>query len=180
MVTYTSHTTKIINRNTEKANFHEIIAIDYRRGIFKVRTGRGNRGSFKGGMIQTVDLNQRNCTCNKLEICHLPCYIYLLFASNNTFHMSGLWIRAILLKVMQVHTNLASCQWSIRGHGLNTQALNLDMIPIKFVINEGLSLRGLLMKWMKEERNAIVVVVVGVKVTILEPVTPGNILYILY
>ena len=44
---------------------------------------------------------------------------------------------------------------------------------------EGLSLRGFLMKWMREERNAIVVVVVGVKATTLEPVTPGNILYIL-
>ena len=52
------------------------------------------------------------------------------------------------------------------------------MIPIKFVIKEGLSLRGLLMKWMKDKRNAIVVVVVGVKVPTLEPVTPGNILYI--
>ena len=53
------------------------------------------------------------------------------------------------------------------------------MIPIKFVVKEGLSLRGLLMKWMREERNAIVVVVVGVMVTTLEPVTLGNILYIL-
>ena len=54
------------------------------------------------------------------------------------------------------------------------------MILIKFVVKEGLSLRELLTKWMREKRNAIVVVVVEVKVTILEPVTPGNILYILY
>ena len=69
---YTSHATNIINKNTEKANFHKIVAFDYRRGVFQVEIGRGNRGSFKGGKIQTVDLNQRKCTCNKLEIYHLP------------------------------------------------------------------------------------------------------------
>ena len=34
--------------------------------------------------------------------------------------------------------------------------------------------------WMRVERNELIVVVVGAKVTILEPVTPGNMLYILY
>ena len=36
---YTLHTTKIINRNTEKANFHEIVAFDYSRGVSEVKTG---------------------------------------------------------------------------------------------------------------------------------------------
>ncbi|XP_057533383.1 uncharacterized protein LOC130811201 [Amaranthus tricolor] len=70
---YTSHATKIITRNTEKANFHEIVAFDDGRGIFQVKTGRGNRGSSKGGNIQIVDLGEKKCTCNKLEIYHLPC-----------------------------------------------------------------------------------------------------------
>jgi hypothetical protein len=48
------------------------------------------------------------------------------------------------------------------------------MIPIKFVVKEGRSPSGLPTRWMKEERNTLVVVVVGVKVTILELVTPGN------
>ena len=70
---YTAHATRIINRNTEKANFHDIIAFDYRRGVFEIKTGRGNRESSNGGKIQYVDLNQMKCTCNKLEIYHLPC-----------------------------------------------------------------------------------------------------------
>ena len=70
---YTSHATRIISRNTEKANFHEIVAFNYTRGIFEVKTGRGKKGSSKGEKIQTVDLNQRKCTCNKLKIYHLPC-----------------------------------------------------------------------------------------------------------
>ena len=37
---YTSHATKIINKNIEKASFHEIIAFDYRRDVFsKLRLG---------------------------------------------------------------------------------------------------------------------------------------------
>ena len=39
---------------------------------------------------------------------------------------------------------------------------------------------GFPMRWMKEEGNALVVVVVGVKVIILELITPGNLLCILY
>ena len=70
---YTSHATKIIARNTEKANYHEIVAFDYRRGLFQVKTGRGNRGSSKGGNIQKVDLREMKCTCNKPSIYHLPC-----------------------------------------------------------------------------------------------------------
>ena len=70
---YTSHATKIIIKNTEKANFHEIVAFDYRRGIFEVKTRLRNRGSSNRGKIQTVDLTQRNCTCYKLKIYHLPC-----------------------------------------------------------------------------------------------------------
>ena len=62
---YTAHATRIINRNTEKINFHDIIAFDYRIGVFEVKTGRGT--------IQHVDLNQTKCTCKKLEIYHLRC-----------------------------------------------------------------------------------------------------------
>ena len=47
---YTAHATRIINRNTEKENFHNIIAFDYRNDVFKVKTGRGTRGSSKGGV----------------------------------------------------------------------------------------------------------------------------------
>ncbi|XP_057548094.1 serine/threonine-protein phosphatase 7 long form homolog [Amaranthus tricolor] len=57
---HTAHATRIINRNTEKANFHDLITFDYRRGVFEVKTGRGTRGSSKGGKIQHVDLNQMN------------------------------------------------------------------------------------------------------------------------
>ena len=70
---YTAHATRIINRNTEKANFHDIIAFDYKRGVFEVKIGRGTRGSSKGGKIQHVDLNKMKCTCNEFEIYHLPC-----------------------------------------------------------------------------------------------------------
>ena len=70
---YTLHATRIITRNTEKTNFHEIVAFDYRRGLFQVKTGRGNRGSAKGGKIQSVDLRERKCTCNKPSIYHLTC-----------------------------------------------------------------------------------------------------------
>ena len=48
---YTSHAMRIITRNTEKTNFHEIVAFNYTRGIFEVKTGQGNRGSSKGGKI---------------------------------------------------------------------------------------------------------------------------------
>ena len=37
---YTAHATRIINRNTVMANFHDIIAFDYRSGVFEVKTGR--------------------------------------------------------------------------------------------------------------------------------------------
>ena len=46
---YTAHATRIINRNSEKPNFQDIIAFDYRRGVFEVKTGRGTRESSKGG-----------------------------------------------------------------------------------------------------------------------------------
>ncbi|XP_057530544.1 uncharacterized protein LOC130808979 [Amaranthus tricolor] len=51
---YTVHATRIINRNTEKANFHEIIAFDYSSGVFEVKTGRGTRGSSKGGRFNKL------------------------------------------------------------------------------------------------------------------------------
>ncbi|XP_057540643.1 uncharacterized protein LOC130818489 [Amaranthus tricolor] len=70
---YTSHATRIITPNTEKVNFHEIVAFDCRRGLFQVKTGRGNRGSPKGGKIQSVDLREMKWTCNKPFIYHLPC-----------------------------------------------------------------------------------------------------------
>ena len=70
---YTRHATRIINRNIEKANIHDIIAFDYRRGVFEVKIGRGTRGTSKGGKIQHVDLNQMKCTCNIPKIYHLPC-----------------------------------------------------------------------------------------------------------
>ena len=54
------------------------------------------------------------------------------------------------------------------------------MIPIKFGVKGGLSLGELPTKWMRVERNDLIVVVVGAKVTTLEPVTQGNMLYILY
>ena len=41
---YTSHATKIINRNIEKENFHEIIAFDYRRGVLKLRPVQDSTG----------------------------------------------------------------------------------------------------------------------------------------
>ena len=44
---YTPHATKIITKITEKANFHEIVAFDYRVGIFEVKIRRGNRGLSK-------------------------------------------------------------------------------------------------------------------------------------
>ena len=70
---------------------------------------------------------------------------------------------------------------TIRGHGLNTLVLRLDTILIKFVERKGLSLKGLPMKWMKVEGNALLVVVVGVKVTTLKLAHQGNIiLYTLY
>ena len=80
---------------------------------------------------------------------------------------------------MRVHTNITLCQRSIRGHGRNTRALNLDMIPIKFGVKGGLSLGELPTKCMRVERNDLIVVVVEAKVTTLEPVTQGNMLYIL-
>ena len=46
---YTAHATRIINRNSEKPNFQDIIAFDYRRGVFEVKTRRGTRESSKGG-----------------------------------------------------------------------------------------------------------------------------------
>ncbi|XP_057542519.1 uncharacterized protein LOC130820962 [Amaranthus tricolor] len=70
---YTSHATRIITRNTEKTNYHKIVAFDYRRGLFQVKTGRGNRGSAKGGKIQSVDMREMKCTCNKPSIYHIPC-----------------------------------------------------------------------------------------------------------
>ncbi|XP_057539310.1 uncharacterized protein LOC130817559 isoform X2 [Amaranthus tricolor] len=70
---YTSHATRIITRNTEKANYHEIVAFDCKRGLFQVKTGRGNRGSAKGGKIQSVDMREMKCTCYKSFIYNLPC-----------------------------------------------------------------------------------------------------------
>ena len=51
---YTSHATRIITRNTEKANFHEIVAFNYTRGIFEVKTGRGNKGSSNGAIFKQL------------------------------------------------------------------------------------------------------------------------------
>ena len=107
---YTSHAINIINRNIEKENFHEIVGFDYRRGVFKVKTGRENRGSSKGGKIQTVDLNQRKGTCNKLKIYHLSCSHVLSVCIKQHLSYERFVIRVTPLSHMQVHTNLASCQ----------------------------------------------------------------------
>ena len=107
---YTSHATKIITKNTEKANFHEIVAFDYRRGIFKVKNERGNRRSSKGGKIQTVDLTQRKCTCNKLEIYHLPCSHLLAVCIKRHLSYERFVDLATPLRVMKPFTTYVSFQ----------------------------------------------------------------------
>ena len=47
------------------------------------------------------------------------------------------------------------------------------------MVREGLSLRGLLTKWMKEEGNVLLVGIVKAKVTTLELAHPGNIILLL-
>ena len=107
---YTSHATRIITRNTEKANFHEIVAFNYTTGVFEVKTGRGNRGSAKGGKVHTVDMNRRKCTCNKLKIYHLPCSHVLAVCIKRHLSYDRFVDRCYTLQSYATHMNQVSCQ----------------------------------------------------------------------
>ena len=177
---YTAHATRIINRNTEKANFHDIIAFDYRRGVFEVKTGRGTRGSSKGGKIQHVDLNQMKCTCNKLEIYHLPCSHVLVVCIKR--HLS--------------YERFVDPCYTSQSYASTYEHYFMPMIDKRSwpqytgfeLRHDPDQIRGkgrpksrrISNEWMRVERNELIVVIVGAKVKTLEPVTPGNMLYILY
>ena len=81
---YTTHRTRIITRNTEKANFHEIVAFNYTRGIFEVKTGRGNSGSSNEGKTQTVDLHKGNTHVTNWKYNNYLVHMSLPYASKDT------------------------------------------------------------------------------------------------
>ena len=51
---YAKKPTDMIDKNIEKAHFHDVRIYDTQRGIFEVTTGRGNRVAGKGGKCALV------------------------------------------------------------------------------------------------------------------------------
>ncbi|XP_057529922.1 uncharacterized protein LOC130808464 [Amaranthus tricolor] len=70
---YAKKPSDTIDKNAEKARFHDVRIYDTVRGIFEVTTGCGNRIAGKGGKSYMVDLTATSCTCQKPTIFKLPC-----------------------------------------------------------------------------------------------------------
>ncbi|XP_057527841.1 uncharacterized protein LOC130806685 [Amaranthus tricolor] len=62
-----------IDKNAEKARFHDVRIYDTVRGIFEVTIGCGNRIAGKGGKSYMFDLTATSCSCQKPTIFKLPC-----------------------------------------------------------------------------------------------------------
>ena len=72
-----------------KSGAHEVIPFDYERGLFEVKTGRGNRVAGKGGHTHSVNLQAKTCTCEKLKIYKLPCSHVLAVCRFRSLSHSG-------------------------------------------------------------------------------------------
>ncbi|XP_057535327.1 uncharacterized protein LOC130813505 [Amaranthus tricolor] len=70
---YAKKPTDTIDKNIEKARFHDVRIYDIVRGIFEVTTGRGNKIVGKGGKCYMVDLTATSCSCQKPTMFKLPC-----------------------------------------------------------------------------------------------------------
>ena len=70
---YAKNPTDMIDKNIEKAHFHDVRIYDTVRGIFEVTTGHGNRVARKSGKCYMVDLTATSCFCQKSTIFKLPC-----------------------------------------------------------------------------------------------------------
>ncbi|XP_021761562.1 uncharacterized protein LOC110726393 [Chenopodium quinoa] len=70
---YSPKVTSILEKNNGKAEYHTVDVYSRQRGIYQVKTHRGERIGSKGGHKHTVNFNLRTCTCKKPMIFHLPC-----------------------------------------------------------------------------------------------------------
>ena len=91
---YTSRATKIITPNTEKANFQDIIAFNYRQGIYQVKIRQGDKGNPKAARINLLTWEPRHVPTIKFRYANYPTLVYLPSAFKDNFLCD---VRQILL-----------------------------------------------------------------------------------
>ncbi|CAM8960811.1 unnamed protein product [Rhodiola kirilowii] len=72
---YCKKSRELFENIERKASAHKIIPYNEQRGIFEVITARykTNKGYWKGGNKQTIDLHKGYCSCGKWSRYHSPC-----------------------------------------------------------------------------------------------------------
>ena len=145
---YAKKPTDTIDKNAEKARFHDIRIYDTVRGIFEVTTGCGNKIAGKVEKATRLTSQQHHAHVRDQPCSSYRAHMFLQYVKLVTFRMMLLWTLHFALQNTYPHIRRPLCLFQTCSPAILGMVLQLFQIPqlsVERVVPDKLVYRT---KWM--------------------------------